>query len=50
MLGSAPRLARADIAAADAALRVLRVALVASPARVAGERRLAAQPRRTSGR
>jgi uncharacterized protein (DUF2236 family) len=42
MLGSNPRVATLDIAAADAALRVLRVALVASPARVAGERRLAA--------
>lgn len=42
MLGSNPRVATLDIAAADAALRVLRVALVASPARLAGERRLAA--------
>ena len=40
MLGSSPRLGGLDIAAADAALRVLRVALVASPARVAGEGRL----------
>ena len=32
-----------DVAAADAALRVLRVALVASPARLAGERRLAGE-------
>jgi hypothetical protein len=42
MLGSTPRIAALDVAAADAALRVLRVALVASPARVAGEKRLAA--------
>jgi len=42
MLGSTPRLGAVDIAAADAALRVLRVALVASPARLAGEARLAA--------
>jgi uncharacterized protein (DUF2236 family) len=41
MLGSTPRLGAVDVAAADAALRVLRVALVASPARLAGERRLA---------
>ncbi len=41
MLGSTPRLGAVDVAAADAALRVLRVALVASPARVAGEARLA---------
>jgi hypothetical protein len=41
MLGSTPRLGALDVAAADAALRVLRVALVASPARLAGERRLA---------
>lgn len=41
MLGSSPRVGSLDIAAADAALRVLRVALVASPARVAGEGRLA---------
>lgn len=44
MLGSSPRLAPVDIAAADAALRVLKVALVASPARLAGERRLAGAP------
>jgi uncharacterized protein (DUF2236 family) len=43
MLGSSPRLRTIDLAAADAALRVLRVALVASPARLAGERRLAAE-------
>jgi uncharacterized protein (DUF2236 family) len=50
MLGSAPRLGTLDIAAADAALRVLRVALVASPARLAGERRLAdAEPPLRSG-
>jgi uncharacterized protein (DUF2236 family) len=42
MLDSSPRLGRLDLAAADAALRVLRMALVASPARLAGERRLAA--------
>ena len=42
MLDSSPRLAPVDIAAADAALRVLKVALVASPARLAGEQRLAA--------
>jgi uncharacterized protein (DUF2236 family) len=41
MLGSSPRLRAVDLAAADAALRVLRMALVASPARLAGERRLA---------
>lgn len=41
MLGSAPRTATLDLAAADTALRVLRVALVASPARLAGEARLA---------
>ncbi len=41
MLGSTPRLGALDVTAADAALRVLRVALVASPARLAGERRLA---------
>jgi len=41
MLGSTPRTGALDVAAADAALRVLRVALVASPARMAGERRLA---------
>lgn len=42
MLGSAPRAPGVDISAADAALRVLRMALVASPARLAGERRLGA--------
>ncbi len=41
MLGSSPRLGAVDVAAADASLRVLRVALVASPARLAGESRLA---------
>jgi uncharacterized protein (DUF2236 family) len=41
LLGSSPRLAGLDLAAADAALRVLRFALVASPARMAGEQRLA---------
>jgi uncharacterized protein (DUF2236 family) len=41
MLGATPRVGGLDVAAADAALRVLRVALVASPARLAGERRLA---------
>jgi uncharacterized protein (DUF2236 family) len=40
MLGASPRAARADVAAADLALRVLRMALVASPARLAGEARL----------
>jgi uncharacterized protein (DUF2236 family) len=40
MLGASPRLATVDLAAADAALRVLRFALVASPARLAGEQRL----------
>ncbi|MCU0283765.1 MAG: DUF2236 domain-containing protein [Candidatus Nanopelagicales bacterium] len=42
MLGSNPRIGSLDVGAADAALRVLRLALVASPARMAGERRLAA--------
>lgn len=41
MLGSRPRIPAADRAVADAGLRVLRFALVASPARMAGERRLA---------
>jgi uncharacterized protein (DUF2236 family) len=41
MLGSTPRLGAVDVAAADASLRLLRVALVASPAMLAGERRLA---------
>jgi len=44
MLASSPRTAAADRAMADAALRVLRFALVASPARLAGEQRLAGQP------
>jgi uncharacterized protein (DUF2236 family) len=39
-LGSRPRAAALDLAAADATLRVLRAALVASPARLAAERRL----------
>lgn len=43
MLGSAPRLAAADRVLADTSLRVLKAALVASPARLAGERRLAGQ-------
>lgn len=42
MLGSTPRFAAMDRALADSSLRVLRFALVASPARLAGERRLAA--------
>lgn len=42
MLGSTPRLAGVDRALADASLRLLRFALVASPARLAGERRLSA--------
>jgi hypothetical protein len=41
MLESNPRVGSLDVTAADAALRVLRVALVASPARLAGEARLA---------
>jgi uncharacterized protein (DUF2236 family) len=41
LLGSTPRLPSVDRAMADASLRVLRFALVASPARMAGERRLA---------
>lgn len=41
MLDSSPRLAPVDHALADASLRVLKFALVASPARMAGERRLA---------
>lgn len=41
MLDSTPRLARLDRVLADASLRMLRVALVASPARLAGEQRLA---------
>ena len=40
MLGSQPRLAAADRVLADTSLRVLKTALVASPARLAGERRL----------
>jgi uncharacterized protein (DUF2236 family) len=44
LLGSTPRLGALDLAGADAALRVLRVALVASPARLAGEQRLAGPP------
>ncbi len=43
MLGSKPRLAGVDRGLADASLRVLKVALVASPARMAGERRLTAR-------
>jgi uncharacterized protein (DUF2236 family) len=42
LLEANPRVGALDLAAADAALRVLRVALVASPARLAGEARLAA--------
>jgi len=45
LLDSKPRFAALDLAAADAALRVLRRALVASPARLAGEERLAAAAR-----
>ena len=41
MLDSSPRLATVDRALADASLRMLRFALVASPARLAGEQRLA---------
>jgi uncharacterized protein (DUF2236 family) len=44
MLDSSPRLAPVDKALADTGLRVLRRALVASPARLAGERRLAGIP------
>lgn len=40
MLGSNPRVPALDHTLADASLRVLKVALVASPARMAGERRL----------
>lgn len=42
MLDSSPRFAPVDKTLADTGLRVLRRALVASPARLAGERRLAA--------
>lgn len=45
LLDSKPRFGALDLAAADAALRVLRRALVASPARLAGEERLAAAAR-----
>jgi uncharacterized protein (DUF2236 family) len=45
LLTSKPRIGALDLAAADAALRVLRLALVASPARLAGEERLAAAVR-----
>jgi uncharacterized protein (DUF2236 family) len=41
MLGSRPRAAGVDRFLADSSLRVLKMALVASPARMAGERRLA---------
>ena len=41
MLGSSPRTAPVDRVLADAGLRVLKFALVASPARLAGEQRLA---------
>jgi hypothetical protein len=44
MLGSGSRLAPLDRALADTSLRVLRRALVASPARLAGERRLGLTP------
>ena len=44
MLDSTPRTAPVDRGLADAGLRVLRFALVASPARLAGERRLAQRP------
>jgi uncharacterized protein (DUF2236 family) len=44
MLDSSPRLAPVDKALADTGLRVLRRALVASPARLAGERRLTGSP------
>ena len=40
MLGSQPRMVAADRVLADTSLRVLKTALVASPARMAGERRL----------
>jgi uncharacterized protein (DUF2236 family) len=40
LLGSRPHAAAVDLAAADVSLRVLRSALVASPARLAGEQRL----------
>jgi len=40
LLDAKPRMTALDLAAADAALRVLRLALVASPARLAGEARL----------
>lgn len=40
MLGSNPRIPALDHALADTSLRVLKMALVASPARMAGERRL----------
>jgi uncharacterized protein (DUF2236 family) len=49
MQGSSPRLAPVDRVLADASLRVLKRALVASPARLAGERRLAGGAR-ASGR
>ena len=42
MLSSTPRTAPIDRALADASLRLLRFALVASPARIAGEERLGA--------
>jgi uncharacterized protein (DUF2236 family) len=44
MLGSRLRMAPVDRGLADASLRLLKVALVASPARLAGERRLALAP------
>lgn len=42
MLDSSPKLAAVDRVLADASLRMLRFALVASPARLAGEQRLSA--------
>ena len=49
MLGSTPRLAPVDRTLADTGLRVLRKALVASPARLAGERRLSGEPDPATG-
>lgn len=44
LLGSRPRAGAIDLVGADASLRLLRAALVASPARLAGERRLGHRP------
>ena len=44
MLGSSPRTTAVDRALADASLRILRFALVASPARLAGEERIRSEP------